>query len=129
NANPSGLSPFPRLSDLAVPGLEKLLSFCPAASGKVAPSKHLCLRIAKGAQWTGARKPGRDPGEKCGDRNRPLTSLPAFAVFPWRLIAGRGHGGPGVAFRWRIRHKLMLGLGLVIGVMALLLAGTLYGLA
>jgi two-component system NtrC family sensor kinase len=33
-----------------------------------------------------------------------------------------------VAWRWRIRHKLMLGLGLVIGLMALLLAGTLYGL-
>jgi signal transduction histidine kinase len=34
-----------------------------------------------------------------------------------------------VAFRWRIRHKLMLGLGLVIAVIALLLGGTLYGLA
>ena len=29
---------------------------------------------------------------------------------------------------WRIRHKLMLGLGLVVAVMALLLCGTLYGL-
>jgi two-component system, NtrC family, sensor kinase len=34
-----------------------------------------------------------------------------------------------VAFRWRIRHKLMLGLGLVVAVIALLLGGTLYGLA
>jgi signal transduction histidine kinase len=33
-----------------------------------------------------------------------------------------------VAYRWRIRHKLILGLGLVIGVIALLLAGTLKGL-
>jgi two-component system, NtrC family, sensor kinase len=33
-----------------------------------------------------------------------------------------------VAFRWRIRHKLMLGLGLVVGIIALLLAGTVYGL-
>jgi signal transduction histidine kinase len=34
-----------------------------------------------------------------------------------------------VAFRWRIRHKLMLGLGLVVGLLALLLAGSFYGLA
>jgi signal transduction histidine kinase len=33
-----------------------------------------------------------------------------------------------VAGQWRIRHKLMLGLGLVVGIMALLLAGTLKGL-
>jgi two-component system, NtrC family, sensor kinase len=33
-----------------------------------------------------------------------------------------------VAFRWRIRHKLILGLGLVVGIMALLLGGTLLGL-
>jgi two-component system NtrC family sensor kinase len=33
-----------------------------------------------------------------------------------------------VALRWRIRHKLMLGLGLVVGIMALLLLGTLKGL-
>jgi signal transduction histidine kinase len=33
-----------------------------------------------------------------------------------------------VAFRWRIRHKLLLGLGLVGGIIALLLAGALYGL-
>jgi signal transduction histidine kinase len=40
----------------------------------------------------------------------------------------RSQGGRGVAFRWRIRHKLMLGLGLVVGIIALLLAGTVYGL-
>jgi signal transduction histidine kinase len=34
-----------------------------------------------------------------------------------------------VAFRWRIRHKLMLGLGLVVGLITLLLGGTLYGMA
>jgi signal transduction histidine kinase len=34
-----------------------------------------------------------------------------------------------VAVRWRIRHKLMLGLGLVVGIIALLLAGTIYGLS
>jgi two-component system NtrC family sensor kinase len=33
-----------------------------------------------------------------------------------------------VASRWRIRHKLTLGLGLVLGVMVLLLGGTLRGL-
>jgi signal transduction histidine kinase len=33
-----------------------------------------------------------------------------------------------VAVRWRIRHKLVLGLGLVVLIMALLLAGTLRGL-
>jgi signal transduction histidine kinase len=33
-----------------------------------------------------------------------------------------------VAFRWRIRRKLMLGLGLVVGIIALLLGGTLKGL-
>jgi signal transduction histidine kinase len=33
-----------------------------------------------------------------------------------------------VAYRWRIRHKLMLGLGLVVGIMALMLGGTLKGL-
>jgi signal transduction histidine kinase len=34
-----------------------------------------------------------------------------------------------VAFRWRIRHKLLLGLGVVVGIIALLLTGTLQGLA
>jgi len=34
-----------------------------------------------------------------------------------------------VAFRWRIRHKLLLGLGMVVGIIALLLLGTLQGLA
>lgn len=34
-----------------------------------------------------------------------------------------------MAYRWRIRHKLMLGMGLVVGIIALLLAGTVYGLA
>jgi signal transduction histidine kinase len=33
-----------------------------------------------------------------------------------------------VAFRWRIRRKLMLGLGLVVAIVALLLGGTLKGL-
>ncbi len=34
-----------------------------------------------------------------------------------------------MTWRWRIRHKLMLGLALVISILALLLAGTLKGLA
>jgi two-component system NtrC family sensor kinase len=34
-----------------------------------------------------------------------------------------------VAFRWRIRHKLILGLGLVVAITLLLLAGTFKGLA
>jgi signal transduction histidine kinase len=33
-----------------------------------------------------------------------------------------------LARRWRIRHKLTLGLALCVGIMALLLAGTLFGL-
>jgi signal transduction histidine kinase len=33
-----------------------------------------------------------------------------------------------VAFRWRIRHKLMLGLGLVVVIITVLLGGALYGL-
>jgi two-component system, NtrC family, sensor kinase len=33
-----------------------------------------------------------------------------------------------VAMRWRIRHKLLLGLGLVVGIIALLLVGTIQGL-
>ena len=33
-----------------------------------------------------------------------------------------------MAFRWRIRHKLILGLGLVVAITALLLAGTFKGL-
>jgi len=33
-----------------------------------------------------------------------------------------------VPSRWRIRHKLLLGVALVVGVMALLVVGTLYGL-
>ncbi|MSQ96483.1 MAG: sensor histidine kinase [Gemmataceae bacterium] len=34
-----------------------------------------------------------------------------------------------MACTWRIRHKLILGLSLVVAIMALLLGGTLYGLA
>ncbi len=33
-----------------------------------------------------------------------------------------------MASRWRIRHKLMLGLGLVVATMVLLLGGTVRGL-
>jgi len=33
-----------------------------------------------------------------------------------------------VASRWRIRHKLMLGLGLVVATMVLLLGGTIFGM-
>ena len=33
-----------------------------------------------------------------------------------------------MACKWRIRHKLMLGIGLVVGIMAFLLVGTLKGL-
>jgi two-component system NtrC family sensor kinase len=34
-----------------------------------------------------------------------------------------------VAYQWRIRHKLLLGMGLVVAIMALLLVGTLKGLS
>ena len=34
-----------------------------------------------------------------------------------------------MTFRWRIRHKLLLGLGVVVGIMAILLTGCLQGLA
>jgi signal transduction histidine kinase len=43
--------------------------------------------------------------------------------------ASTDQGVEGVAFRWRIRHKLMLGLALVLGINAMLLGGTIYGLA
>lgn len=33
-----------------------------------------------------------------------------------------------MTFRWRIRHKLLLGLGVVVGIMAILLTGCLQGL-
>src|SRR5947209_7536832 len=33
-----------------------------------------------------------------------------------------------VAMRWQIRHKLLLGLGMVVGIIALLLVGTIQGL-
>ena len=39
-----------------------------------------------------------------------------------------GHGGKSVVRRWRLRNKLLLGLGLVVGSVALLLAGTIQGL-
>jgi signal transduction histidine kinase len=48
---------------------------------------------------------------------------------PRHNVNGRGQGGRGVAFRWRIRHKLILGLILVVGILALLLGGTIKGLA
>src|SRR5262245_38309572 len=41
----------------------------------------------------------------------------------------RGQGGRRVTFRWRIRHKLLLGLGVVVGIMTILLTGCLQGLA
>src|SRR5262249_60048263 len=44
------------------------------------------------------------------------------------LAAAAGQGGRGVASQWRIRHKLLLGLASVIGILALLLLGTLEGL-
>ena len=34
-----------------------------------------------------------------------------------------------MACTWKIRHKLMLGMTLVVAIMALLLGGTLHGLA
>ena len=34
-----------------------------------------------------------------------------------------------MALRWRIRHKLLVGLGVVVGIIALVITGTLYGLA
>src|SRR5439155_9541185 len=38
-------------------------------------------------------------------------------------------GGRRVTFRWRIRHKLLAGLGVVVGIIAILLTGCLQGLA
>src|SRR5262249_40795695 len=50
---------------------------------------------------------------------------PREETAPSRAIESRRAG---VASQWRIRHKLMLGLVLVVGIMALLLGGTLRGL-
>jgi two-component system, NtrC family, sensor kinase len=41
---------------------------------------------------------------------------------------GRGQGGRGVAQSGRIRHKMWLGMALVVGIMAILLTGTLKGM-
>jgi two-component system NtrC family sensor kinase len=43
-----------------------------------------------------------------------------------RTVHGLGEGAS-VASQWRIRHKLMLGLGLVVTTMVLLLGGTIFG--
>jgi two-component system, NtrC family, sensor kinase len=40
----------------------------------------------------------------------------------------RSGEGAGVASQWRIRHKLMLGLGLVVTTIVLLLGGTVFGI-
>jgi signal transduction histidine kinase len=48
---------------------------------------------------------------------------------PRHLSTAAGQGGRGVASQWRIRHKLLLGLASVVGILALLLLGTLEGLA
>jgi signal transduction histidine kinase len=45
------------------------------------------------------------------------------------FLLGRGQGGRDVAYRWRIRQKLILTHGLVVAIVALLLGGTLYGMA
>src|SRR5262249_26348618 len=82
----------------------KLLSISPAASGRVPTNLATCAERGRGNR-------GRDPGG-------------------FRAALGRepGQGGPGVACRRRIRHKLMLGLGVVIAVIGLLTGGTALGL-
>src|SRR5947199_4599697 len=58
-----------------------------------------------------------------------LNSVPLAAGGRIRPRGSTGQGGRRVALRWRIRHKLLLGLGVVVGIIALLLTGTLQGLA
>jgi signal transduction histidine kinase len=51
--------------------------------------------------------------------------MPQFLHLP----RAAGQGGRGVASQWRIRHKLLLGLASVIGILTLLLVGSVEGLA
>src|SRR4051794_18316066 len=66
-------------------------------------------------------------------KSRPVVApgggkrSPACAGRPCSGTNGSGRS-PAVASRWRIRHKLLLGVGLVVAVLALLLGGTLRGL-
>jgi signal transduction histidine kinase len=54
----------------------------------------------------------------------------AISDFAAEVLCGsKPKGEWDVACRWQIRHKLMIGLGLVIGVLSLVLVGTLHGLA
>src|SRR5262249_14736042 len=80
----------------------KLLSLPAAASGRVPATR----RVRHG------RRAPRGAGARV-----PVASLS-------RPRARRS----GVACRWRIRHKLLLGLGFVVGLVALLLGGALNGL-
>jgi two-component system NtrC family sensor kinase len=59
-----------------------------------------------------------------GPREGPLERRPSFPCFQTA-----DEEGPGLACHWRIRHKLILGLALVVGILALLLAGTYKGLS
>src|SRR5205814_9878561 len=79
---------------------KKLLSFCKNALGRFPP-----LRRTPGPRT------GRDAGG-AGGRARP---------------SGGKEDSP-VARPRRLRHKLMLGLALVVGSVGLLLGGTLYGI-
>src|SRR5262249_26260695 len=65
----------------------------------------------------------RSAGSKTqgGGRGRTLQSR--------HLSTAAGQGGQGVPSQWRIRHKLMLGLALAVGILVLLLLGSLEGLA
>src|SRR5690349_2204712 len=86
---------------------KNLLSICGTPFGRV-PRRTTCQRGATGCGY--------------GTRARHAVRV---ARCPG---AGRGPRRAGVASQWRIRHKLMLGLGLVVAIMALLVGGTLRGL-
>src|SRR5437899_6856670 len=81
------------------------------------------IRAPWAAVWERARKLGI-PDQAIGCR----VGQTLLSGARQECLAPLGQGGRGVAFRWRIRHKLMFGLGLVVAIITVLLGGALYGL-
>ena len=105
-------------------------------SGTNCYPKHFCLLVESRRNMKVMCRPRPIEGARSARRERYEMSVRAgrwhhslLCRLETGTTKGRGQGGRGVAGGWRIRHKLMLGMGLVGAIMALLLAGTLKGLA